>query len=180
MTLRSQLKTAAAWAVNRSGAGAFARARAHRDLPFIVGYHRVVARVGAVSALPAMEVSTAMLENHLDWIARHFRIISLDDIPGAMRQGRHAKPAAVITFDDGYSDVYHHAFPLLKRKGIPAGVFVVTDLVGTTKLPIHEEVYAALSNSGHADPFAATQQLLRTRPQADVLAVIGARDRQAP
>ena len=40
------------------------------------------------------------------------------------------EPVAAITFDDGYRDVYEHAFPVLKRKGIPAAVFVVTDLVG--------------------------------------------------
>jgi peptidoglycan/xylan/chitin deacetylase (PgdA/CDA1 family) len=49
-----------------------------------------------------------------------------------------------VTFDDGYRDVYEHAFPLLKRKGIPAAVFVVTDLVGTPRLQRHDRVHLAV------------------------------------
>src|SRR5262249_8338373 len=46
--------------------------------------------------------------------------------------------------DDGYGDVYHHGFPLLKRRGIPAAVFVVTDLVGTGKPQIFDRLYFVL------------------------------------
>jgi peptidoglycan/xylan/chitin deacetylase (PgdA/CDA1 family) len=48
---------------------------------------------------------------------------------------------AAVTFDDGYRDVYQNAFPVLKRKGIPAAVFVVTDLVGREFWQIHDRLY---------------------------------------
>jgi peptidoglycan/xylan/chitin deacetylase (PgdA/CDA1 family) len=38
----------------------------------------------------------------------------------------------LITFDDGYLDFATYAFPLLKRYGFSAAVFVVTDFVGKT------------------------------------------------
>ena len=171
MIVRTALKTATAWAVTRTGFDQVAHRRLHRSVPFVVGYHRVVDRINAVDgSLPSMEVSVAMLEQHLDWLARHFRIVSLDD----MGAGTHtSRPTAAVTFDDGYSDVYHHAFPMLKRKGIPAGIFVVTDIVGTSELPIHEKLYGALTRSGAHDPFATTQRLLRRLPQSEVLRVIG-------
>jgi peptidoglycan/xylan/chitin deacetylase (PgdA/CDA1 family) len=50
-----------------------------------------------------------------------------------------------VTFDDGYRDVYLNAFPILKRKGVPAAVFVVTDIVGTETPPLHDRIYAALA-----------------------------------
>ncbi|CUU07115.1 Peptidoglycan/xylan/chitin deacetylase, PgdA/CDA1 family [Candidatus Thermokryptus mobilis] len=35
-----------------------------------------------------------------------------------------------ITFDDGYEDVFHYAFPILKRYGFRATVFVISNFVG--------------------------------------------------
>ncbi len=35
-----------------------------------------------------------------------------------------------LTFDDGYRSTYLHAFPTLRRLQIPAGVFIITGLVG--------------------------------------------------
>jgi peptidoglycan/xylan/chitin deacetylase (PgdA/CDA1 family) len=51
---------------------------------------------------------------------------------------------AAITFDDGYSDVYQHGFPLLRQKGLPAAVFVVTDLIGTGRPQIFDRLYLLL------------------------------------
>jgi len=117
------------------------------DLPFIAGYHRVVTNFDRSkrSTIPAMLVSTAMLERHLDWLSKRFSFISLDDIALHLQTGRRFRRAsAAITFDDGYSDVYHYAFPLLKRKGIPAALFVVTGLAGTEGVQIFDRFYSLL------------------------------------
>jgi len=47
----------------------------------------------------------------------------------AYRQAGKPFPARmfVVTFDDGYDNIYHHAWPILKELSIPATVFVVTD-----------------------------------------------------
>jgi peptidoglycan/xylan/chitin deacetylase (PgdA/CDA1 family) len=49
-----------------------------------------------------------------------------------------------VTFDDGYSDVYRHAYPLLRRKGIPAALFVVTGLVDTGRPQVFDRLYLLL------------------------------------
>jgi peptidoglycan/xylan/chitin deacetylase (PgdA/CDA1 family) len=177
---------------------AVARQNLHRQWPYVAGYHRVVERLNVCQdfALPAMEISMAMLDKHLDWIGRHFEIVSLDDLTSKMKRRARSKPLAAVTFDDGYSDVFYNAFPLLKRKGIPAGIFVVTDLVGTTEVPVHDRLYAGLAHSwprwnsprnelarlfrtGNAafagvvqNPFSATQHLLRNFDQENVLRII--------
>jgi peptidoglycan/xylan/chitin deacetylase (PgdA/CDA1 family) len=89
-----------------------------------------------------MLTSTSMFERHLDCVGRHFRFVSLDEVGAHVLSGEpFDDPVATVTFDDGYYDNYEHAFPVLKRKGIPAAVFVVTDLVGRRFWQVHDKLY---------------------------------------
>src|SRR5262249_24034584 len=121
-----------------------------RNVPVVFGYHRVVEDFTADPAhsIPAMLVGRATLERHLDWIAARFRVVSLEELDSRLDGGgAFAEPVAAITFDDGYRDVYEHAFPLLKRKGLPVAVFVVSDLIGTSRLQRHDALYLMLSRA---------------------------------
>ena len=149
--IRGFVKAAAAETLQRTGVAAWMGSRpARAALPLVIGYHRVVDdfRVHARGYMPSMLISVATLEKQLDWIGRRYEFADPDDMDrwlgGVQPAGR---PVAVITFDDGYRDVYEQAFPLLRRKGIPAVVFVVTDLVGETRLQIHDELYLLLAEA---------------------------------
>jgi peptidoglycan/xylan/chitin deacetylase (PgdA/CDA1 family) len=164
--LRKLLKTGLAWGLDHSGIGT-------QRSPFVVGYHRTVleAPEDLRSTIPSLCVSVKMLERQLDWIGRRYRFVSLDEL-GALDPA--AQPVAAVTFDDGYQDFYEHAFPLLKRKGIPAAVFVVTDLIGTSELQIHDRLYRLLANSrAPVDAQAQLGVLLATHSQAGVMSWIG-------
>jgi peptidoglycan/xylan/chitin deacetylase (PgdA/CDA1 family) len=120
-----------------------AMAKAQRR-PLILGYHRVVEDFAAAAGTdnPSMMTSRTMFEGHIEWLARHFRFASLDEIGEHVATGEpFAEPVAAVTFDDGYRDVYEHAFPVLARKGIPAAVFVVTDLPGGLGWQCHDRLY---------------------------------------
>lgn len=121
--------------------------RGLRQQPLVLGYHRVVAdfRAALPNSIAPMLVSSGTLERHLDWLGRRYDFASVDELADVLEGKRTSRrPLAVVTFDDGYADNYHHAFPLLKRKGIPAAVFVVTDLLGGTRLQAHDELYLLL------------------------------------
>src|SRR5262245_30312387 len=112
--------------------------------PLVVGYHRTVQdfEVEAKVEMPSMLTSLAMFEQHLDCLGKHFRFMSLDDIGDRLVTGLpFHEPVAAITFDDGYRDVYELALPLLERKGIPAAMFIVTDLIGRPAWQIHDKLY---------------------------------------
>jgi peptidoglycan/xylan/chitin deacetylase (PgdA/CDA1 family) len=95
-----------------------------------------------------MLTSTEMFERHLDLVGRHFRFATLDEIGEHLATGEpFTERVAAVTFDDGYRDVYEHAIPLLKRKGIPAAMFVVTDLVGRPFWQVHDKLFHLLAKA---------------------------------
>jgi peptidoglycan/xylan/chitin deacetylase (PgdA/CDA1 family) len=148
---RLHLKTAIASTiagVHDLGLGAILARRPAR--PLVLGYHRVVGDFSANARIemPSMLTSRDMFERHIDWLGRHFRFVGLDEI------GEHAltgepfgEPVVAITFDDGYRDVYEQAFPVLERKGIPAAIFVVTDLVGRPAWQHHDRLYRLMAKA---------------------------------
>ncbi len=125
-----------------------------RRTPLVLGYHRVVEDFAssARTSIPSMLVSRSMLERHLDWIGRRYRFVDLNELGALLESGRAIdEPIAAITFDDGYCDFHDHALPVLQKKGVPAAVFVVTNLVGTTEAQIHDQLYHLLAKrNGHA------------------------------
>lgn len=64
-----------------------------------------------------------------------YRTISLFDLVSFLKEGGELPPRpVVITFDDGYLDNYLYAFPVLKKYGFTATIFVVASYVGKTNL----------------------------------------------
>ena len=60
-------------------------------------------------------------------IARGFDIISLDEARARLREGELDHPFVCFTFDDGYRDTLHHAYPIFKRHRVPFAVYVASD-----------------------------------------------------
>ena len=70
-------------------------------------------------------------------LARHCDVISPGDIDTvAGRRGRHV----LVTFDDGYIDNYHAAFPILRARGVPATFFISTGFIDRPRLPWWDEI----------------------------------------
>jgi len=60
------------------------------------------------------------------WLCRHRRVLPVEQALCRLdKTGRLRRREAAVTFDDGFSGVYEHAFPVLRRAGIPATVFLV-------------------------------------------------------
>lgn len=102
--------------------------KATKDNPFgILMYHRVTPRVEGFPA-PTWNVTPDRFRRQLSGLlARGYRPWPLSKAIECRNAGE-AIPSRtfVVTFDDGYCNVYHHAWPILKELSVPATVFVST------------------------------------------------------
>ncbi len=119
-----------------------------RRTPLVIGYHRVVEDFAATAktCIPSLLISGRMLQLHLEWIGRRYRFVDLDELGALVESGSPMQQqVAAITFDDGYEDFHDVALPILRKTGVPAALFVVSDLVGTTRAQIHDQLYFLLT-----------------------------------
>ena len=179
--LKSLIKTAVAAGLHwTGGAKAISALPRVKAVPLVLAYHAVVEDIRphiGRAQLPNL-ISTAMLEQHLDWVGRHYQFVSLDDLGRRWESGEGLdQPLAAVTFDDGYVGVYQQAVPLLTRKGIPAAVFVITDAMDRPQLQLYDKVYVVLERVlpllGHSEvrlrQLFATHGLHAGAAQAGVL-----------
>ncbi|TAK07555.1 MAG: hypothetical protein EPO39_06345 [Candidatus Manganitrophaceae bacterium] len=112
---------------------------------FMVGYHAVVEESGReieAGMMPQQLISRSLFERELDQIGAQFDFLSIDQAVDFLEGKIHLKrDSIVLTFDDGYRSIYDHAYPILKRKGVPAVFYLCTDYVGTSRLFDHDRLF---------------------------------------
>lgn len=99
----------------------------------VLAYHRIVDHraSGFVGFVGNVSASPAEFAEQMEWAARRFSAVTLDDVADAVTRGTPLpNRALLITFDDGYRDNLEMATPILERCGLPAASFLATDLVG--------------------------------------------------
>lgn len=97
-----------------------------------------------------MTVREADFEAQMRFLRENgYRVIPLDDLFEFL-QFRSQIPArsVVITFDDGWRSVYDIAWPILKKYGYPATLFVYTDLIVGSREMLSWEQVRELSRNG--------------------------------
>jgi peptidoglycan/xylan/chitin deacetylase (PgdA/CDA1 family) len=107
----------------------------------ILTYHSLDESHSPISVTPS-----AFGKQMLYLKAQGFRTITLSDFLHRLRSG-HPFPenSFVLTFDDGFKNVYEKAFPILSELGFTATVFLVTDLMNQT---ISWEITERIRNCG--------------------------------
>jgi peptidoglycan/xylan/chitin deacetylase (PgdA/CDA1 family) len=116
--------------------GAYGRHWQRRALlePFtvVLVYHRVVEDGASQSGRYGIERGTpaSVFESQIRFMRRHFVPIQASQ---ALESAGHPLRFAV-TLDDGYEDNFRVAAPILRRLGVSATFFVVSDYVGSDRL----------------------------------------------
>lgn len=89
----------------------------------VLMYHHVRPNAGMIACTPEN------FENQLIWLKKNgYRSLSLDEFAQHL-SGKDVGKAVLITFDDGYLNNWVYAFPLLKKYGFKATIFLVTSWV---------------------------------------------------
>jgi peptidoglycan/xylan/chitin deacetylase (PgdA/CDA1 family) len=94
----------------------------------ILCYHRFGSRSSQLTVAPAA------FEAQMEYLARNgYHVVPLSRLTGFL-DGKEALPrkTVVLTIDDGYRSTYEVAYPILKKYGFPATVFLYSDFVGAT------------------------------------------------
>jgi len=111
------------------------------------------------------DTTAATLRGQLDAIARGgFHVVTLDALRAHLERGAPLPARAlVLTFDDNGAGIYANAFPLLRRYGFHATLFVHTNYVGKTTSKRHNswDQLKAMEGSG----LVSVQSLTANHPE---------------
>ncbi len=130
------------------------------DILPVLTYHRVAEPdddhyPGLISASPEA------FGEQVEALARRFSFVSLETVLDRLDGGA-AVPARsiLLTFDDGYRDFAQNAWPVLRRLGIPAVLFVPTAFPDRPTAFWWDRLYAALIGTGRTEPLETTVGIL--------------------
>lgn len=96
----------------------------------VLTYHRI--RNDQVT--PHIEVSIKNFELHMKHLKKAFNILPLHENVNLCHDGKLMSADQVsITFDDGYEDIYHNGFQILKKYKISATIFLISNFIGRSE-----------------------------------------------
>lgn len=101
----------------------------------VLMYHRINELTPREAKSPLMRdltVAPSEFERQMRYLVdRGFTLLPAREVEAAVREGRELPEKAVaVTMDDGYKDNFERAFPVLRRYGLPATIFLVTSTIG--------------------------------------------------
>jgi folate-dependent phosphoribosylglycinamide formyltransferase PurN/peptidoglycan/xylan/chitin deacetylase (PgdA/CDA1 family) len=112
------------------------RYRRKKDFPVMILYHHLIAdrphRFGA---------ATAYFLRQVNYLLRHYRVVSLGEAVELVRQGGVAVPTVTITFDDGYADNFVNLRAVTEETGVPIGYFIATAHISSGREFAHDELF---------------------------------------
>jgi len=130
---------ARAWELHRGPA----RLRSAGQKYAVICYH-TVGNTGVPYFCP---LTSELFDRQLAYLVRHYRVISLEQMLAELKAGTVLPPAVVLTFDDGYRGVYSHAFPLMKKHGVTATVYLAGRLVETGEVAWYDRIFSSVIHS---------------------------------
>ena len=127
-------------------------------------YHRVCL---SMDSYEYMSVPVDIFDSHIKFIKDNFEVVTMTDGLNLLCEERRKGIYVSINLDDGYMDNYEHAFPIIKKYGLSATVFLTTDFIGQKHLFWWDEVFQIMRYFGQKHPSIKSGDILRNAYRAD-------------
>ncbi len=130
-----------------SGLASVAR-RLSKSKIAILTYHSVgptKAHAPSCLELSGMRVSLPEFRKQMQYVANHYNTVTMEEVITSIL-GKSVLPShpCVVTFDDGYLDVYENAVPVLEELGLKATLYVMGRATATGEAPWLHALYGIL------------------------------------
>ncbi|MFQ3189389.1 MAG: peptidoglycan/xylan/chitin deacetylase (PgdA/CDA1 family) [Paraglaciecola sp.] len=115
-----------------------------KDNAVILLYHHVSNSTPKVTS-----VSPDTFREHMQYLAEHHQVLPLKEVIKTL-QNKQPLPdkAVVITFDDGYENIYENAHPILKEFSFPYTIFINPPLIGNVSYQLDWQQVKVMAEEG--------------------------------
>jgi peptidoglycan/xylan/chitin deacetylase (PgdA/CDA1 family) len=119
-------------------------AKGYQIVP-VLSYHNF-----SISGSSKMSVTQSAFEEQMKFLKeKGYRVITMDELFDFLDFKKPIpRKSVVITIDDGWRTAYDIAFPILKKYGYPATLFVYTDLIVGSAKTLSWELVQEMANQG--------------------------------
>lgn len=122
----------------------FIQIRTATGIP-VLNYHQVEPKDGN-----PLTLWPEQFEAQMEYLAAEgYTTITIDEMMDALENGTSLpEKSVIITFDDGYADNYEYAYPILKKYGFKATIFLIYDFTNTYPNYLTWDQVAEMKSSG--------------------------------
>jgi len=89
-------------------------------------------------------VTTRNFDRQIKILKNLYQVVSIEDIASIFASGHLDGRYAFISFDDGFTNNFNHALPVLRENNVPAVFYINTGYIGKNRLLWTEFITAAL------------------------------------
>ena len=99
-------------------------------------------------------VSTSVFEEQMRYLAKYFNVLAVDEVVEIVKSGGRLPERCVsVTFDDGYEDNFTCAFPVLRKYGLPATVFLTAGCIDRRESLWFDRVLYVFKNTSRSEAY---------------------------
>ncbi len=81
------------------------------------------------------EISLRNFVRQIQFLRSNYNVLPLEEIIGRLSRQESVRNCVAVTFDDGFRDNYEKAYPVLKKYGVPATIFLTTGFIEKGETP---------------------------------------------